>query len=758
MERNLKRTVILSSAVLGTTAIVSQIVILRELLVIFYGNELSIGLMLASWLIWVAAGSWILGRFTERLVRKPLSIVAVQASAAVLIPVLVFLSRTIKNIFPFSPGEIVGIAPMLLSASMVLAPLCLILGFTFSLLCASYPKGTASAERIGLVYILEAVGSTFGGLVFSLILIRFLTPTQTGFLLGGLNLIAGLLSAHTIRVRLIPATLLTAYIIALALGATGKLEELAISKRWKGLELVFNDNSIYGNVAVISLGEEKTFYENGLLAFSTGQRRSAEETAHIPLLAHSDPEDVLLLGGGVSGVLSEILKHPIESATYVELDPMIVDAARKLSLKRANEAIRDRRVEVVYDDGRRFIKLSKARYDVIISNLPDPLTALVNRFYSVEYFKEVKRAMRPHGVLSVGVTSSENFLNPEQQKFLASIYQTLNCCFDYVLLVPGDYTYFLASDDPQLETVTYQTLLDRIAKLGITTGFITDGYLPYRMDPGRILFFLSSIKQAEKFAINTDLRPAGYFYCTVTWLTRFRSRSASLLSRISSLRPLWHVLPFGLLFLALIYPTLSRREPKSPIVAAVFTTGYSEMVFQVVVIFCFQAFFGYLYFRLGVILTSFMIGLALGALIINRRLSALADPRNLFMKIQMGMCVYPVFLAIFLLWVSRVSQVHAVPYKGQLAFAFLPIIAGFLGGVQFPLAARILFAESGGTGKVAGYLYGVDLLGSCLGAVLASTILIPILGIVGTCMLAFVASVTALLLILLSRVRQKLWH
>lgn len=758
MESSLKRAVILSSAVLGTTSIVSQIVILRELLVIFYGNELSIGLMLASWLIWVAAGSWVLGRFGERLVRKPFSIVAVQASAAVLIPALVFLSRAIKNVFLFSPGEIVGIAPMLLSSSMVLAPLCLLLGFTFTLLCASYPKDIASAERIGSVYILEAIGSTFGGLVFSLILIRSLTPTQTGFLLGGLNLISGLLLARTIRLRLIPASLLTAYIIALALGATGKLEELAISSRWKGLEIVFNDNSIYGNVAVISLGEEKAFYENGLLAFSTGDRRTAEETAHIPLLAHPDPESVLLLGGGVSGVLPEILKHPIESATYVELDPMIVDAARWLSLKGANEALSDRRVEVVYDDGRRFIKLSKAQYDVVISNLPDPLTALVNRFYTVEYFKEVKRVMKPHGVLSVGVTSSENFLNPEQQRFLASIYQTLNFCFDHILLVPGDYTYFLASDDHQLETLTYETLLDRIVQLGITTGFITDGYLPFRMDPGRTHFFLSSMKQAEESNINTDLRPAGYFYGTVTWLTRFGSRSASLLSRISSMHPLWHVLPFGLLLLALIYPTISRREPNSPIVAAIFTTGYSEMVFQIVVIFCFQTFFGYLYYRLGVILTSFMIGLALGALIINRKLSGIADPRKLFLKIQIGMCVYPVFLAAFLLWVSRISQVHTIPPQAQFAFAFLPVIAGFLGGVQFPLAAKILTAESSATGRVAGRLYGVDLLGSCLGAILASAILIPVLGIVGACMLAFAASFTALVLILLSSVRQKLWH
>jgi spermidine synthase len=51
---------------IGFTAAIAQIVLLRELMVVFYGNEISIGLMLGSWLFWTAAGSSLAGRFAAR--------------------------------------------------------------------------------------------------------------------------------------------------------------------------------------------------------------------------------------------------------------------------------------------------------------------------------------------------------------------------------------------------------------------------------------------------------------------------------------------------------------------------------------------------------------------------------------------------------------------------------------------------------------------------------------------------------------------
>jgi len=58
----MEKKFIFAISLIGFSSMVGQIVLMRELLVVFYGNELALGLMLASWLFWVAAGSWAFGR------------------------------------------------------------------------------------------------------------------------------------------------------------------------------------------------------------------------------------------------------------------------------------------------------------------------------------------------------------------------------------------------------------------------------------------------------------------------------------------------------------------------------------------------------------------------------------------------------------------------------------------------------------------------------------------------------------------------
>jgi spermidine synthase len=755
MDKRLGRAVIFSAVVLGATSIISQVAVFRELFIIFYGNELSIGLALACWLFWVAIGSWGFGRFAGEAARKPESIIYIQASTALLIPLTMLLSRCAKNIFPLSPGEMIGIGPMLLASTVVLAPLCLVLGFTFALLCASRRLESPGASGVGAVYVLEALGSTSGGLLFSLALIRFLTPTQTSFILSGLNLTVASVAARSARVRLFPLALLTAYIIAFLSGATGKLEEVALTARWRGFELEYNANSIYGNVAVVSLEGEVAFYENGFFSFSTGDDRSAEETAHIPLLAHPDAESILLIGGGPAGVLREILKHPVQKATYVELDPLIIQAARTVLPERTSDLLHDHRVDLVFADGRRFVKNSSAKYDVVILNLPDPLTALVNRFYSQEFFQEVDDVLAPGGILSTGLTLGENYLNPEQQRLLASIHNTLSLIFEHVVLIPGRYTHLMASNSPDLSGIRADVILARLAKLGLETTYITEGYLPFRMDKERVAFFSRSLAGAGNQGRNRDLKPTGYLYATAAWLTRLNSRSARLLGMTAGLSIWWFFLPFGFLFGATLYPTLRRADPRPSVSAAVVTTGFAEMVFQVAIIYSFQVFFGHLYYRLGIILTSFMIGLAVGAFLITSRMAAIREPGRLFFKIQMGVCLYPILLATVILLFSHYSRSAPFMQRTQLAFALLPAVAGVLGGAQFPLAARICLSGRASVGRIAGSLYGMDLVGSCVGAVMASALLVPVVGVLGACFVAFAGSCSSLLLVFLSSARRR---
>jgi predicted membrane-bound spermidine synthase len=164
--------------------------------------------------------------------------------------------------------------------------------------------------------------------------------------------------------------------------------------------------------------------------------------------------------------------------------------------------------------------------------------------------------------------------------------------------------------------------------------------------------------------------------------------------------------------------------------------------------------YGYVYYKLGLILTSFMIGLVLGSGCINHMMDHLSNDRMTYIKTQVAICMYPLLLLGILYGLAQLGKTASL-LGIPTAFAFLPIIAGFIGGFQFPLASKICLNDASRVGKTAGLLYGMDLLGSCLGALLASAVLIPVLGIGQTCILVSFLNVVVLILLWVSHTRTK---
>jgi spermidine synthase len=147
-----------------------------------------------------------------------------------------------------------------------------------------------------------------------------------------------------------------------------------------------------------------------------------------------------------------------------------------------------------------------------------------------------------------------------------------------------------------------------------------------------------------------------------------------------------------------------------------------------------------------------MIGLTMGSLFINRILEKIQDPRPLYIKTQFYISMYPLLLALICTGLAKINEMRPdIGNNLQLVFAFLPIIAGFLGGFQFPLAGKICLTDINRAGKIVGFLYGIDLFGSCMGGLLAGVFLMPILGIIQTCVLLCIVNFSALLLLASNR-------
>ena len=225
---------------------------------------------------------------------------------------------------------------------------------------------------------------------------------------------------------------------------TGALETWSLDRFWRGFHLLATVNSDYGSLAVLETGTERSLYENGVALFHVPDPAAAEEAVHYALLEHPAPHTLLLIGGGANGALREALKHPgLSRVDYVELDPAILDLAGRYFPIEG-----DPRVHIHATDGRLFLRTSPLRFDVIIVNAPDPQTAQLNRFYTVEFFREAAQKLSDTGLLSFQLTASENYISPELAAFLRSINQTLRTVFPQVATIPGDTVHFFAARRP----------------------------------------------------------------------------------------------------------------------------------------------------------------------------------------------------------------------------------------------------------------------------------------------------------------------
>ncbi|HQP10449.1 MAG TPA: hypothetical protein PKV41_03615, partial [Candidatus Omnitrophota bacterium] len=600
--------------ILGATSMIGQVLLLREMVTVFYGNEMAYAVILASWLFWIAFGSYAASAIALRIKRPALWISALQGAVFLILPVTIIAARHVKEALRLQPGEIPGILPMAGSAFVLLAPLAVVLGGLFTLICLAYEpgrKGGVPSHGISEIYLWESFGAAAGGAIFSFLLVRLLPAMHLAFAVALVNLALGpVLDRRGERFFMMKMALIVAGIAFILSGSVGKIDRWTRAKQWKGLDVIVSTDSIYGNIAMMRIGSEYNLYENGMFSYATSDELTSEESVHFPLLEHPRPRRVLLIGNGMGGSLREILKHPVEQVDYVELDPKIIEISMKYLPPAELKPLEDGRVQVFYADARWFVKRAGHRYDAAILNLADPHTALVNRYYSLEFFREISAVLEPGGILALGVSSSENYLNEEAKDLLRSVHTTLRRVFADVKSIPGDRNIFLASRSSGVLTYDARILIGRLQERRIDAKYVREYYLPFRLSADRISYIQNVLR--EEGDLNTDERPIAYLYNIVLWSTRFNTGFKNLFIKLRAIPPSFFFLLPAFIFMGGWWG--KKFSPTAPITVSIATTGFSEIIFQLVVILGFQALYGYAYYRIGWIMASFMAGLCLGTI------------------------------------------------------------------------------------------------------------------------------------------------
>jgi spermidine synthase len=711
---------------MGLGALLAQIILLRELIVVFSGNELSTGVMLSAWLLWTAVGSAVLGVCSDRIKGKPPFFASAQLILAFVLPASFLLARYLRPLMGVPVGEIASLPQMVIGIFLLLIPFCLLSGFLFALGCSLLGEILGKEARsVGVVYAYEALGAGIGGVVFSYLLIHVFNPWQVILLAAALLCLSSLLLSRRVR----PVAFLW---IGLLLGTLvfygARLNLISQGWAWEGYQVKASTDTIYGNITVLSDGPQVSFFENGVWNFTHPDPLTAEEAVHFALLEHPMPRALLLIGGGVGGLIGEALKHPsLRHVDYVELDPNLIIMGRELLPPAAASPLDDPRVEIIYTDGRRFVQQGQRQYDVVIVHLPDPTTAQLNRCYTQEFFAEVKRILSEGGVFYLSVGSSENVIGHTLAQFLSSIYWTMHEVFPEVVVLPGPAARFLGAGSAGTLTADPEILVRRVHLRDLKLQYVREYYLLFNLSAERVRYLRSILEGGEGAGINKDLRPICYFYNIVLWSAQYTPVLKRWFLGMLDLRVEWIFYLIAAVILILFWR--GRKQSSVPLLWAVAVTGFSEISLEIILILCFQILYGYLYYKIGMIITAYMIGLALGGWMITAVLPRVTRPLRSLLWVQTGVALYALGILLLILGLHQGIFPSALARPMEGVFPFLTLVAGFLGGVHFPLANKVYLGKRVEIGRIGGLINGIDLVGSAAGALIISVILVPIVGI-----------------------------
>ncbi len=782
----MKRRVRIAVIVMGFSGLIAEIFLLRELLILFSGNELSIGIILANWLLLEAVGCFWPGRLIDRTEKKIEWFIVVTVLFSIALIAAIFAARLIKLALGVSIGEHIGLMPMFYSSLLILLPVSILHGALFTFSCrlySQYGKEDTDSAVAGRVYIDETLGTIAGGVICTFLFIPFLNSFEVVIGVAFIHLIICLWlispvskqttgQKNTIFVNqvsgtsdargsigmdkgklaiLLPTGILTTVIgIGLLAGQAERIHQKAIGLQWKNHNVVHYQNSPYSNITVLENQGQYLFFLDGIPEIITPMPDMlfVEEFVHLPMLAHPDPQEVLIIRGGAGGMIDEVLKHPsVKKVTYAENDPVFLEVIRKFPTSMTESELNDPRVQVRYLDGRLLLATSSQAYDIIFIGVMEPSNLQANRFFTREFFTLVQKRLHDGGILVISVPGSLTFLSDELKNLNSSIFRTLDDVFHHVRAIPGDLrNLFLASDASEVTDLDLSLLIQRLDERQIMAEGVVPWHIEKKLHDGWRDWFKDYISGSSA-GMNQDLKPVGLYYHIAHWNSLYAPIFGSVYNSFEMANP-GTVLP-ALLFITLLLLFLRLRSNKGNRIGvpyAIITTGFAGMIFSLIVIFMFQVTFGNVFAWIGLLVAFFMLGAAAGALLITDLLPNIKDNKRWFLAMEVAIICFALILP-FLFQMNQPFMESSFAFSlFRMLFLFLSLIAGILVGFQYPLANKLMLRNKADISRTGGMLYASDLLGGWIGGIAGGVVLLPIMGVTGTCITLAMFKISSLMI------------
>lgn len=782
--------------IFGFCSMIVQATLVREFLAVIYGTELSLGMLFASWLLWIAIGAE-LGAYAAPKVRNvPLSFGLWLLIVACLLPIQVTLIRSMHIVLRTPPGEFPS--PILSAVYMFIAllPFSLAVGFTFPLGVRLFRISADAMHRpVAWIYAVEALGSMIGGSLFTFLLVRLMPSCAMMALVSCMlcgasaSIILRIIQEGLRKALICGAVILPAIIQAMF---SSSLERGLTKLRWKsfgtGNMLVLSLDSPYQNIAIGKRHDQYSLFCDGHFVRSFPDEYTNASLALLLVSEADGPSNALIIGGGLEGLLSQLIAAGVEKIEYVQSDPWLIDALIPFLPKPDVEALRSVKVTVHRADARQFVRETSKRYDLIFLHLGDPSTAQLNRYYTAEFFELIRKRLSKRGVFSLHITGSESYFGEALSHYIGSIYHTLKASFGHVAVSVGETTFLFASVRGGVVTESSEELMrraERIIRMARThsMGMLSHSISAATMPPQILLSYfpplrsewlheemrkLKDMSHSKGSLINRDLHPTSYMHYLRLWLHKSHPQAMAQIESSLKVAYKWLLAVLAILLLvlpmcdviaaqvALAFGKQASGATRRFALLVASLAGMSAMGLELILLIAFQSLHSALYQMVGILVATFMFGLSLGSMLIGKL--RLQVHRRLLGRILLSLISLLIALFAFSLPYALIVISGALTQALLLiSFLLLLAISGFLTGAALPAAVWVYHSAMSeqseanlvyATGKVD----RADHLGASIGALIVPVVMFPMLGLDRTCFTIGVLNALAALFVLCSSV------
>ncbi len=659
---------------LGFISGTTQLIFLREILNLSGGYEIAAGAVFACWILISALGAALAGKGRKTNINRlalslPLSIV------------LSFFIYLLLSKILIEEGVTPGMVYTLIITSLSLAPFCIISGYLFVSL--SWYAGREASCPAGNSFAIETTGGITAGILITLV---------TGSLLGNFQILTAAMLLYyiiyylsgTFRFSGLYTAMATVVMtVILLMGPDAFIRNLMLG----GVKVNASIDSRYGNIAIAEYqGEKSIFYNHRLIGYEQ-DTREREENIHYAMVQHDNPGNILIVSGGIDRHVNEVLKYSsVDTIWYIERDPALIACTHDPGI-----IYKGAEVIIINDDAFSYIRSTGKKYDIILSLLPEPGDIVTNRFYTVEYFKDIRKILAPEGIFMIKAGAASSYISNEESDFLSAIYNSLNGVFSNIMPIKGESIYLLSSSGDLSSDIPVL-----IGKKGIDNSYVNENYLNSRIisyDSARLISVIDTGSPG-----NFLDKPVAVFHRQKHSMKKAGTDSMPLIAGIAML---------------LLIPFFTGNNSSR----SMYSTSLNLAGTEILVLILIQSTAGNFYRLAGLLIAVVMAGLALGSSLRYNTGERLLNATPLFLGL----------LAILFACLSGIIL--------RLQSFTLPLIISFIIVIIPAVLAGYFYRRKTKDGTDPGLIaniYFADLCGAALGFLVIAGILVPLTGIRST--------------------------